>query len=106
MLYEVITQVKKGIGCPVVIADICRPQGIVPLEQVAEIGNRRPCSLFECPIEQFREAVGLCPDNSLQPYTAGRYVIPNWYAQVSHLAYASSLHFPEQLPLYGRNNFV
>ena len=33
--------------------------------------------------------------------TAGRYVIPNWYAQVSHLAHVSSLHFPERLPLYG-----
>ncbi|MEZ5685417.1 MAG: extracellular solute-binding protein [Paracoccaceae bacterium] len=33
--------------------------------------------------------------------TAGRYVIPGWYAQVSRLAHNRALHFPTQLPLYG-----
>lgn len=33
--------------------------------------------------------------------TAGRYVIPIWYSQVSRLAHDRDLHFPERLPLYG-----
>ncbi|PCD76976.1 extracellular solute-binding protein [Pseudothioclava arenosa] len=33
--------------------------------------------------------------------TAGRYVIPIWYARVSRLAHIRELHFPERLPLYG-----
>jgi peptide/nickel transport system substrate-binding protein len=33
--------------------------------------------------------------------TAGRYVVPIWYADVSHLAYAKQLHFPAKLPIYG-----
>ena len=33
--------------------------------------------------------------------TAGRYVIPNWYAKSSQLAYKAELHFPERVPLYG-----
>lgn len=33
--------------------------------------------------------------------TTGRYVVPIWYANVSHLAHAKQLHFPEKLPIYG-----
>jgi peptide/nickel transport system substrate-binding protein len=33
--------------------------------------------------------------------TAGRYVIPNWYAKSSQLAYKAELHFPARVPLYG-----
>ena len=33
--------------------------------------------------------------------TAGRYVVPIWYSDVSRLAHANSLRFPERLPLYG-----
>lgn len=33
--------------------------------------------------------------------TTGRYVIPIWYAEVSRIAHASQLHYPEKLPLYG-----
>jgi peptide/nickel transport system substrate-binding protein len=33
--------------------------------------------------------------------TAGRYVIPVWYAPVSRMAHAKTLHHPERLPLYG-----
>ncbi len=33
--------------------------------------------------------------------TAGRYVIPVWYAPVSRMAHAKTLHHPETLPLYG-----
>ncbi len=33
--------------------------------------------------------------------TTGRYVIPLWYAAVSHLAYDRRLRYPARLPLYG-----
>ena len=33
--------------------------------------------------------------------TSGRYVIPIWYSDLSRLAYAADLHYPEKLPLYG-----
>lgn len=33
--------------------------------------------------------------------TAGRYVIPNWYSNVSRLAYTRHLHHPAHLPVYG-----
>lgn len=33
--------------------------------------------------------------------TAGRYVIPFWYADISRIAHAKELHYPEQLPMYG-----
>ena len=33
--------------------------------------------------------------------TAGRYVIPGWYSQVSRLAHDKRLHYPDTLPLYG-----
>ncbi len=33
--------------------------------------------------------------------TAGRYVIPVWYSDVSRLAYRSDLHYPARLPVYG-----
>ncbi len=33
--------------------------------------------------------------------TAGRYVVPFWYAQVSRMAYEKDLKYPEKLPLYG-----
>lgn len=33
--------------------------------------------------------------------TTGRYVIPIWYAEVSRIAHAKTLHYPERLPLYG-----
>ncbi|RBP89753.1 peptide/nickel transport system substrate-binding protein [Rhodobacter sp. 140A] len=33
--------------------------------------------------------------------TAGRYVIPGWYAPISRIAHDRNLHFPERLPLYG-----
>ena len=33
--------------------------------------------------------------------TAGRYVIPFWYSNVSYMAHAKQLHFPEKIQLYG-----
>ncbi len=33
--------------------------------------------------------------------TTGRYVIPIWYSNTSHLAHTKQLHFPEKLPIYG-----
>ncbi|MFO1203570.1 MAG: extracellular solute-binding protein [Tabrizicola sp.] len=33
--------------------------------------------------------------------TAGRYVIPIWYSDVSRLAYSADLKYPEKIPLYG-----
>jgi len=33
--------------------------------------------------------------------TAGRYVVPLWYSDVSRLAHRKELKFPERLPLYG-----
>ena len=33
--------------------------------------------------------------------TAGRYVVPMWYSNVSRLAHRKELKFPERLPLYG-----
>ncbi|HBZ42816.1 MAG TPA: ABC transporter substrate-binding protein [Maritimibacter sp.] len=32
---------------------------------------------------------------------AGRYVIPIWYSDVSRVAHAKELHFPEKIPMYG-----
>lgn len=33
--------------------------------------------------------------------TAGRYVVPTWYSDVSRLAHRKELKFPDRLPLYG-----
>ena len=33
--------------------------------------------------------------------TTGRYVIPLWYSDVSRIAHAARLHYPDRLPLYG-----
>ncbi|MFZ1471087.1 MAG: extracellular solute-binding protein [Paracoccaceae bacterium] len=33
--------------------------------------------------------------------TAGRYVVPFWYADVSRLAYRKELKYPDHIPLYG-----
>ena len=33
--------------------------------------------------------------------TAGRYVIPVWYSDVSRMAHRKELHYPARLPLYG-----
>ena len=33
--------------------------------------------------------------------TAGRYVIPIWYAPVMRVAHSRELHFPARVPLYG-----
>nr|WP_240804421.1 extracellular solute-binding protein [Qingshengfaniella alkalisoli] len=33
--------------------------------------------------------------------TAGRYVIPLWYSQVSRVAHRKDLHYPDTLPVYG-----
>lgn len=33
--------------------------------------------------------------------TAGRYVVPIWYSDISRLAHVNSLRFPGKLPLYG-----
>ncbi|MGR3364431.1 MAG: extracellular solute-binding protein [Maritimibacter harenae] len=33
--------------------------------------------------------------------TAGRYVIPIWYSDVSRIAHRKELHYPERLPMYG-----
>ncbi len=33
--------------------------------------------------------------------TAGRYVIPVWYSDISRLAYRADLHYPARLPVYG-----
>lgn len=47
--------------------------------------------------EDFRAAVQAL-DRLL---TAGRYVIPIWYAPVGRIAHDARLHYPDQLPLYG-----
>ncbi len=33
--------------------------------------------------------------------TAGRYVIPVWYTNVSHIAHVKELRYPDHIPLYG-----
>lgn len=33
--------------------------------------------------------------------TAGRYVIPLWYSNESHIAHQKTLHYPERVPMYG-----
>lgn len=33
--------------------------------------------------------------------TAGRYVIPVWFSNVSRIAHSSRLHYPDRIPLYG-----
>ncbi len=33
--------------------------------------------------------------------TAGRYVIPIWYSNVSHVAHVKQLRYPEHVPMYG-----
>jgi peptide/nickel transport system substrate-binding protein len=33
--------------------------------------------------------------------TAGRYVIPFWYSNVSRMAHKKTLHYPDHLPIYG-----
>ena len=33
--------------------------------------------------------------------TAGRYVIPIWYNDVSHVAHVRQLHYPDHVPMYG-----
>ncbi len=33
--------------------------------------------------------------------TSGRYVVPIWYSDVSRIAHAKTLHYPEKLPIYG-----
>jgi peptide/nickel transport system substrate-binding protein len=33
--------------------------------------------------------------------TSGRYVVPIWYSDVSRIAHAKSLHYPDRLPIYG-----
>ena len=33
--------------------------------------------------------------------TAGRYVIPIWYSNVSHVAHVKELHYPDHVPMYG-----
>ncbi|MCA3444650.1 MAG: ABC transporter substrate-binding protein [Rhodobacter sp.] len=33
--------------------------------------------------------------------TSGRYVIPIWYSDVSRIAHAKQLHYPDRLPIYG-----
>ena len=33
--------------------------------------------------------------------TAGRYVVPMWYSDISRLAHRAELKFPDRLPLYG-----
>ena len=33
--------------------------------------------------------------------TSGRYVIPFWYSDVSRLAHAKVLHYPDHVPIYG-----
>ncbi len=33
--------------------------------------------------------------------TAGRYVIPIWYNNVSHIAHVKELHYPAHIPMYG-----
>jgi peptide/nickel transport system substrate-binding protein len=33
--------------------------------------------------------------------TAGRYVIPLWYSNVSRLAHRAELRYPDSIPLYG-----
>ena len=33
--------------------------------------------------------------------TSGRYVVPIWYSDVSRIAHAKQLHYPDQLPIYG-----
>ncbi len=33
--------------------------------------------------------------------TAGRYVIPIWYSNLSHVAHVKQLHYPDHVPMYG-----
>jgi len=33
--------------------------------------------------------------------TAGRYVIPVWYSNISRIAHVKELHYPENIPMYG-----
>ena len=33
--------------------------------------------------------------------TSGRYVVPIWYSDVSRIAHAKPLHYPDRLPIYG-----
>lgn len=33
--------------------------------------------------------------------TSGRYVVPIWYSDVSRIAHAKQLHYPDRLPIYG-----
>ena len=33
--------------------------------------------------------------------TAGRYVIPVWYSNISRIAHVKELHYPEHIPMYG-----
>ena len=33
--------------------------------------------------------------------TAGRYVVPMWYSDVSRLAHRGELKYPDRIPLYG-----
>jgi peptide/nickel transport system substrate-binding protein len=33
--------------------------------------------------------------------TSGRYVVPIWYSDVSRIAHAKQLHYPDRLPVYG-----
>ena len=33
--------------------------------------------------------------------TTGRYVVPIWYSDVSRIAHAKTLRYPETLPIYG-----
>ena len=33
--------------------------------------------------------------------TTGSYVVPIWYSDVSRIAHAKTLHYPDRLPIYG-----
>lgn len=77
---------------------------------VTEPGTRNWMGVNSPAVEAMIAAMLKAPDKSEfiaatkaldRVLTSGRYVIPIWYSDVSRLAYAADLKYPEKLPLYG-----
>lgn len=77
---------------------------------VTEPGTRNWMGVNSPAVEAMIAAMLKAPDSSEfiaatkaldRVLTSGRYVIPIWYSDVSRLAYAADLKYPEKLPLYG-----
>ncbi|OYX19565.1 MAG: ABC transporter substrate-binding protein [Rhodobacterales bacterium 32-66-9] len=77
---------------------------------VTEPGTRNWMGVNSPAVEAMIAAMLKAPDRSEfiaatkaldRVLTSGRYVIPIWYSDVSRLAYAADLKYPEKLPLYG-----